>query len=105
MINKMYLSKLSSDSCWRQHLVPHPLSAAAWFHMDIVSPGPRSSGLRAGRGRGGRGGRGDVPSRTCVSAEGARTRAAAGSSPASGRSWTSCLWCSVDGDKQTQDAG
>lgn len=69
--------------------------------MFFVSPGPISSGLRADRGRGGCG---DVPARTCVSAEGARTRAAAESSPVSGRSWMSCLWCSEGTNKHRMRA-
>lgn len=69
--------------------------------MLTVSPGPRSSGLRAGRGRGGRG---DVPACTCVSAEGARTRAAAKSSLVSGRSWMSCPWCSEGTNKHRMRA-
>lgn len=66
-----------------------------------VSPGPSSSGRGSGRSRARRD---DVLASTCVSAEGARTRAAAGSCPASERSWRSCLWRSGGGgDKQTQD--
>lgn len=69
--------------------------------MFIISPGPRSSGLRAGRGRGVRG---DVPACTCVSAEGARSRAVAKSSLVSGRSWMSCLWCSEGTNKHRMTA-
>lgn len=68
----------------------------------MVLPGPKSSGLTAGRSRGGRG---DVPACTCVSAEGAKTRTVAKSSLFSGRSWMSCRWRSDGGDKQTQDEG
>jgi len=79
-------NKEFSQRSWPRRALPTRRSSR-------VSPGPWSSGLRAGRGRGGRG---DVPACTCVSAGGARTPAAAESSPASGRSWTSCPWCSGD---------
>lgn len=75
---------------------------AVWYNqMFFVSPGPIRSGLRADRGHGGRV---DVPACTCVSAEGARTRGAAESSPVSGRSWMSCLWCSVGTNKHRMQA-
>lgn len=64
--------------------------------MLIFSPGPRSSGLKTCRGRGGRG---DVPTCTWVSVVGARTRVAAKSSLVSGRSWMNCLWCSEGTNK------
>lgn len=69
--------------------------------MFFLSPGPESSGLTAGRGRGGRG---DVSGHTCVSAEVGRTQAAAGSSPVSGRSWTNCQWCSEGTNKHRMQA-
>ncbi len=77
------------------------LASLCYDNMFTASPGPRSSGLRTDRGHGGRG---DVPACTCVSAEGARTRAAAESSPVSGRSWMSCLWCSEGTNKHRMRA-
>lgn len=64
----------------------------------FVSPGPSSSGLRADRDRG------EIPAGTCVSGEGARTRAAAERSPVSGRSWMSCLWYSEVKNKHRMQA-